>query len=216
MDPNVIEILSSIYLWVIVVSVIGGYIALRVAGRNRDKAAFADYPDEPETFILRARIWYAVFIIFLLAMIGSLGIVIFQVLQITRPAIPLPFLTEEPDVTLVLTETEVPASPTPTLAFRTATPAPTRTPTPLPTATVSAFQAARIGNTDFQGANVRESPSLDAPIVAKLRNGTPVFLTERATVTADDYVWQQIRLEDGSVGWIVVWFLIVEESAQGP
>jgi hypothetical protein len=210
MDPNIITILSSIYLWVIVVSVIGGYISLRIAGRNRDKAALADHPDQPEKFVLRARLWYAVFIVFLLALIGSLGIVVFQVLQITRPSISIPFLIVETEATPELTATEPAATPSPTIVSRTATPAPTRTPFFTPTPTVSILNSARIGNTDFQGANVREGPSLDSSVVAKLRNGTMVFLTERATVVADDFVWQQIRLEDGAIGWIVSWFLIVD------
>ena len=217
MDPAVVEILSSIYLWVIVVCVIGGYVALRIASSNRDKAAFADYQQEPEKFILRARISYAVFVVFLLALIGSLGIVVFQVLQITRPAFPLPFLQSEATEAVATEPTaETQVAPTPTAMTRTATPGPTRTPTASATPTLSAFVPAVIGNTDFQGANVREGPSLGAAVMAKLQNGTEVFLTDRGTVAEDEFVWQQILLEDGSVGWIVAWFLIVDDGGGAP
>ena len=116
--------------WLIVVAlvfvagVVGGYITLRAANYYRDQAAFADYPARPEALLLRARIFYGLFVIFLLALIAGLGIVVFQVLQVVRP----PDVDPTPAATSTVTASPPPPSNTPAAASITATPVPTSQP----------------------------------------------------------------------------------------
>ncbi|HUF39083.1 MAG TPA: SH3 domain-containing protein [Anaerolineales bacterium] len=214
MNPDVLEILRSVFFWIMLLGVIGGYASLRIANRNRDRAAFIEYPDNPEKFLLRARIAYAMFVVFLLVMIAGLGIVVFQILQVYRPAFNLPVLEPSPFAPTATASPE--ATATPTAFIRTATPTPTRTPTPLLTATPEIGFQARIGNTSFQGVNVRAGPGIENEIVAKLSPGTPVLVYDEAVIEADGFGWRHVQLEDGIEGWIAEDFLVPVENPDIP
>lgn len=83
-------------------------------------------------------------------------------------------------------------SPTPTQ-----TPEPTVTPTPSP---VKVYVAA------FDGMYVRTEPNLSSAFVTYLSYGSELFLMNE-TVTADDYNWAKVQLEDGEIGWTLADFL---------
>ncbi len=86
------------------------------------------------------------------------------------------------------------------------TPSPVSTPTP-EAAPSSGF--ARIGNTNTFGVYVRSEPGLKFEIVTQLSDGNRVELMGEAQL-ADGFNWQQVRLEDGRVGWVADNFLIPE------
>jgi hypothetical protein len=206
MNPDVLDILRGVFFWAMLAGVIGGYISLRVANRFRDRAAFVEYPENPDGFLLRARIAYAVFIVFLLAMIGGLAIVVFQILQIYRPS----FLLAGQTATLTPAPTTAAAEPTgtPTTRVRTATPNPTSTPLPPETATPDIGYSAKVGNTNFEGVNVRSGPGLENDVVARLSPGTPVEVFNDPPKTADGYTWLHVRIDADTDGWIADDFLI--------
>ena len=79
------------------------------------------------------------------------------------------------------------------------TPEPTFTPTPSP---VKAYVAA------FDGMYVRTGPGLSFSFVTDpyLTYGTELTLLNE-TVTADDYKWAKVQLEDGQIGWTLADFL---------
>lgn len=200
-------LLRNVFFWVFVVGAVGGFIMLRVANHFRDRAAFADFPDRPEKFLLRARIFYGLFAVFLLTLIAGLGVVVFQVLQVVRPALVPETPTAVTLVTATPSETTLPA--TPTIRSITATPVPTFTPEPTATSSSAGdLLPGVIGNTNFQGVNCRETASLSGQILAKLVNGTSVLIVNGSVVDSEGYTWQQVQLEDGRLGWIVADFLI--------
>ncbi len=91
-------------------------------------------------------------------------------------------------------------SNTPTLPpTPTQTPEPTFTPTPSP---VKVFVTA------IDGMYVRTEPNISASsgIVSYLPYGSEMILLNE-TVTADDYKWTKVQLEDGEIGWTLADFL---------
>jgi hypothetical protein len=206
MNPEVVEILQGVFFWVMIAGVIGGYIFLRIANRNRDRAAFIEFPDSPDKFLLRARIAYAVFIVFLLAMIGGLGIVVFQTLQIYRPSFPIAVLS--PSATPVLPVGTPEPTATATTRTRTATPVPTGTQPPPESPTPVFGYQARVGNTNFEGVNVRAGPGLENDIVTKLSPGTLIDVFDEPAQAADGYDWAHVRIDEDTEGWIAANFLI--------
>ena len=90
------------------------------------------------------------------------------------------------------------------------------TPTPGPTFPPVVPGVRVIGNTNYQGANVRQGPSLNAPIVAKLINGTEVLLLDTASQEADGFTWQRVLLENGTTGWVVGRYLLEEPLEFNP
>lgn len=215
MNSAILDIVRNIYFWVFVVSLILGYVTLRLGNQNRDQAAFADFPDKPEKYIFRSRIFYSLSVLFLLAVLAGLVVVIFNVLQIVRPDVNL----DLSNITSAVTNTEAPTetvlpepAPTETLVQITATPVPTRTPVPTKETLSGEYAIATIGNTNFKGVNVREAPSTESEIVARLINQTTVFVINTPAVSADGYSWRQVQLEDGTVGWIAEPFLIFDNE----
>ena len=212
MSPEVVEIIRGVFFWMMLVGVVGGYIFLRIANRNRDKAAFIEFPESPDKFLLRARIAYAVFIVFLLTTIGGLAIVVFQILQIYRPSISR--AVQQPTVTVVNATDTPEASSTPTLFVRTATPAPTRTPTPAQTSVPDVQYLARVGNTNFEGVNLRAGPGLNFDIVARLSPGTALEVLDNPSEAADGYTWLHVRIDEITDGWIAADFVIPVETVE--
>jgi len=59
-----------------------------------------------------------------------------------------------------------------------------------------------VQNTEFSGANIRETPGLDGVICATLTNGTKLETTG-SSVEKDGIVWYQVSLASGSdYGWV--------------
>jgi hypothetical protein len=70
-----------------------------------------------------------------------------------------------------------------------------------PAAAVPALGRARVGNTEGQGANLRQRPSATAPVVKSVPEGTTVELIG-PDQQADGRAWRNVRDPEGSTGWI--------------
>ncbi len=91
-------------------------------------------------------------------------------------------------------------SNTPTLTpTATQTPEPTFTPTPAPV---------KVYVTAFDGMYVRTEPNISSSsgIVSYLPYGSEMTLLNE-TVSADNYLWAKVQLEDGEIGWTLADFL---------
>jgi hypothetical protein len=199
-------ILTNIFFWLFLAALVGAFFCWKLASSFRDKAAFADFPDDQEKFGARTKIFFTLFVFLVIAAILSAGLLIFQ---LVRSAGGNPLEETISFSTLTPTLTATPDTPTPTAtrdAPQTATPRPSLTPSP----TVDALPTMYIGNTNFQGVNLREEPSASGRILAKLINATVVYLLDEPTVQADGYTWQKVRLEDGTEGWVANIFLVTE------
>jgi hypothetical protein len=146
------------------------------------------------------------FVVFFIGFIVGVGGFVFNFNQ--------PKISKAPTSTLTPTEfREVIFSPTPTgtAAPSTRLPTPTEIPTETPssTETLEKSNIAIIGNTDGLGVNVRAEPGLLGQIIAKLQDGTSVTLMLEIRLE-NGFRWQQVLLENGSVGWIASQFLITD------
>lgn len=213
MESALIEILGSIYFWIFIGSLLGGLLTLRMANSNRDLAAFADFPDKPEKYIFRSRIFYLLSILFSLAVLFGLVVTGVQVFRVVQPE----FSFDISDISAAVERTPVPTGTTleaeETAAIvedisESPTPDATSIPTPTPGAEEGTIAIAVIGNTNFQGVNVRSDPSLSSEIVSRLSNQTKVFVFSEPIINADNYNWRKVRLESGEIGWIAEPFLI--------
>jgi hypothetical protein len=74
--------------------------------------------------------------------------------------------------------------------------------------------SARITNTEGQGANMRRAPSVSAPRVKLVNEGTIVELVG-GEQQGDGYVWRNVRDVDGSSGFIIDEFLDPLEPPPG-
>lgn len=93
----------------------------------------------------------------------------------------------------------------------TSTPPPFDEPTPEPTPvvggdTLAVGRPAVVGGTGGSGVNMRGGAGLGGPVLLVLGDGTALTLIGGPT-EADGFVWWQIRLEDGTEGWVVEDFL---------
>ena len=108
----------------------------------------------------------------------------------TEPAVAVPANPATAQVTVIV--------PSPTVASA-AGPAPTPTlPTPPPG--VVAPGARVVVSTAGDGANIRQEPSLSAPTVTAVANGTVLTITGESR-EADDYTWWPVSGE-GVSGWV--------------
>lgn len=218
MNSALVHILGNIYFWIFIGSMLCGIVALRLGNSNRDQAAFADFPDKPEKYLFRSRIFYSIAAVFFLAVLAGLVITGYQVLQVVQPQ----FSFEIPEISAAVERTAVPSGTAESLeeaveitdAAPTLVPTPTNQPEPTATTVAGEYAAAVVGNTNFQGVNVRLEASVGAEIVAKLSNQTKVFVFSEPTIRADGYVWRKVRTEDGVVGWIAEPFLIFNDKSK--
>ena len=91
------------------------------------------------------------------------------------------------------------ASPTTTPAAPGATPSPSTPLPPVPSPTIAPGHV--IAATGGMAVNMRAGPSIAAPVIATLREGTPVEALGDP-VSAEGRQWQQIRAGDRE-GWVV-------------
>jgi hypothetical protein len=132
---------------------------------------------------------------------------------------PVPPPSEKP---VIATASPVAVGQLPTVVVpereptRTPAPPPTETPTPAPTATPTPLPArsARIVNTEGQGANMRQSPSVSAQRVKLVVEGTVVELIG-GEQRGDGYTWRNVRDVDGSTGFVIADYLQPIQAAPG-
>lgn len=129
------------------------------------------------------------------------------------------FLLQPPDVDTAVAanptiiQLTAPPSPIPSLTPTrpTATPIPTFTPIPTPDVAIApeavtvGFYAA-VANTDDLGVTLRGGPSRSNIVIVVVDEGTPVYVLA-GPQEADDLLWWQLRLPDGTEGWAAGNFL---------
>ncbi|MCL4869287.1 MAG: SH3 domain-containing protein [Anaerolineae bacterium] len=103
------------------------------------------------------------------------------------------------------------AAPSPTVPANTPTPIPTLTPIPTPDVAVAPEEItvgyyARVVNTQNIGVTVRGGPSTDNVRVLVAPEGTIMLVIGGPTVNAD-FTWWQVRLQDGTEGWVAGQFI---------
>lgn len=108
-------------------------------------------------------------------------------------------------------------TPAPTTQRNTPTPIPTLTPIPTPDVAVAPTEItvgyyARVVNTEGIGVTVRGGPSTDNVRVLVAPEETLMLVIAGPTEN-DDFVWWQVRLDDGTEGWVAGQFL---EPAAAP
>lgn len=148
-----------------------------------------------------------------ITVIGIAGAVALANALLRRP--PLTVSAVEPTI-IVLTAPPA-AAPTNTPVLPTPSPIPTFTPIPTPNNAVAppevtvGFYAA-VANTDGVGVTVRGGPSTSNVQLLVAPEDT-VVLVLAGPESANDLLWWQVRLEDGTEGWVAGLFL---EPADAP
>ena len=141
-----------------------------------------------------------------LALVGAL---------LDRP--PLEAAPIEPTL-IILTAPPSPI-PSPTSPLPPPTPIPTFTPIPTPDTAVAPPEVtvgfyAQVSNTDGFGINLRGGPSTSNAIIQLVDEGALVLVIGGPEVEeANDRLWWQLQLNDGTEGWAVGEFLV---PAAGP
>jgi hypothetical protein len=132
---------------------------------------------------------------------------------LSRP--PLSAGPLEPTV-IVLT---APPSPTPSTTPAVATPTsiPTLTPMPTPDVAVAPEEVttgyyARVVNTDGIGVTIRGGPSINNVYLTVAPEGSVLYVMD-GPETGGDFLWWQVRLDDGTEGWAAADYL---EPAAAP
>lgn len=121
----------------------------------------------------------------------------------------------EPTIIRLTAPPQSTATATPPRATR--TPIPTFTPIPTPDnavapETVTPGYYAAVANTDDLGVTVRGGPSTQNVALTVAQEGQVVLVLD-GPVEADNFVWWQIQLQDGTEGWAVANYL---EPAAAP
>ena len=134
---------------------------------------------------------------------------------LTRP--PLEAAPIEPTL-IILTAPPSPV-PSPTSPLPTPSPIPTFTPIPTPDTAVAPPEItvgfyALVANTDGFGINLRGGPSTSNAQITVVNEGTLVLVIGGPELDeANDRLWWQLQLDDGTEGWAVGEFLV---PATGP
>lgn len=151
-----------------------------------------------------------------LVTIVSIGIALALVNSLLdRP--PLEAAPIEPTL-IILTAPPSPI-PSPTSPLPTPSPIPTFTPIPTPDTAVAPPEVtlgyyATVANTDGFGINLRGGPSTSNAQIQVVNEGTLVLVIGGPEVDeANDRLWWQLQLDDGTEGWAVGEFLT---PAAGP
>ncbi len=96
----------------------------------------------------------------------------------------------------------------------TRTPQPTTVPRALATPGPTPPAYALVGVTGRQGANVYREPGL-ADVLDAVSDGTIVQLTGN-TADSSEFVWREVILPDGRVGWLAAQYLVPYDTNQAP
>lgn len=149
--------------------------------------------------------WLGMGIIVTLAGLG-LSLVILRAFLVRQP---LPVTTLEPTV-IFLT---APPSPTPSPLSDVLLPTPVPTITPAPTLDISIAPEsitpgyyAQVVNTDDIGVTVRGGPSTSNVPLKVAPEGSILLILDGPT-EGGDFFWWQVRLDDGTEGWVAADFL---------
>lgn len=126
-----------------------------------------------------------------------------EVAQIAATATLLPIVSHTPRLTATPIPTRTPL-PTFTYTPSPTTPAPSATNTLAPTATPTVVGIIQ----SLQRVNIRNGPSVDYDAFESLPPGTGVQIIGQNAEGS----WYNIRLEDGSEGWVVARLLYVEDT----
>jgi hypothetical protein len=203
------SVLNIVLLMLAVLSIL---IALIFVGKGlgaRNEANRQKYNVGQTEARRQTRIQWIRALFFLL--VGLIFLAIFAV----RPLLPLtgsgsvvaeatPFLPAgSPEIEPTATDSPPTAQPSPTTEPQTPTPEPTPEPTETP-APLTAVVSSGVG------VWLRGSPSTTGQQLEWLLDGTTVTLLPEQQ-TADDLVWQQVRVEDGQIGWVARDFLVIGE-----
>ncbi len=138
------------------------------------------------------------------------GIVI--ALAIVRALLVRPPLNVSPVEPTIIVLTAPPSPiPSPTPNITTPTLIPTFTPVPTPDtavapAEVTAGYYAIVANTDGVGVTVRGGPSTSNTSITIADEGS-IMLVLDGPESANTFLWWQVRLEDGTEGWVAGQFL---------
>lgn len=120
----------------------------------------------------------------------------------------------EPTIIVLTAPPSPTAAPTGSAAPPTAIPTFTPIPTPdtavAPSELTSGYYAA-VANTDGLGVTLRGGPSTKNIVVTVVEEGTTVYILD-GPQEAEDFIWWQLRLDNGLEGWAVANYL--EPSAE--
>lgn len=138
-------------------------------------------------------------------------------LAIVRALLLRPPLEVSPVQPTIIVLTAPPtAVPSPTANIVTPTPIPTFTPIPTPDTAVAPEEVtvgyyAVVANTGDIGVSVRGGPSTSNTLITVADEGSYMLVLD-GPESANNFLWWQVRLEDGTEGWVAGQFL--EPAAQ--
>lgn len=148
----------------------------------------------------------------------GMGLIVTIVAIIVAISLANAFLEREPLVTSLPTPTIIrltapaTAEPSPTSPQPSPTAIPTFTPRPTPDVSIAPAEItvgfyAEVANTDGIGVSLRGGPSTDHSRLFTVPEGT-VLLVIDGPREANDFVWWQVELDDGELGWVAGDFII--------
>ena len=70
------------------------------------------------------------------------------------------------------------------------------------TGVITVDSVAAINTTGGDRLNMRDAVGLNSTVIARVESGVRVVVTD-GPVAADGFIWWQIRLSTGQVGWVV-------------
>lgn len=155
----------------------------------------------------------------------GLGVVAAAVLLVVLLAAGNAWLTQAPQPAAVRPEPTIirltaPPEPTasPTSQRPTPSPVPTFTPIPTPDVAVAPEEVtagyyAEVANTDGLGVTVRGGPSTSNIPVTVAQEGIVLFVVD-GPQEGSGFQWWQVRLADGTEGWVAADFLIPAAAPQ--
>jgi hypothetical protein len=123
-----------------------------------------------------------------------------------------PLVTSLPTPTIIRLTAPATAEPSPTSAQPTPTAIPTFTPRPTPDVSVAPAEItvgfyAEVANTDGIGVSLRGGPSTDNSRLFTVPEGT-ILLVIDGPRDANDFIWWQVQLDDGEIGWVAGDFIL--------
>ncbi len=164
-------------------------------------------PLAPPTAEKGAVPWLWIGVGFLVTLVSVWMAIWIITLFLSRPPLP----AGGAPATIIRLTAPATAEPTPSSQAPTPTPIPTLTPPPPPDRasapeTITAGYFARVFNTDGIGLSVRAGAGTANNILVVAEEGASVLILD-GPVEESDFIWWQLQLADGTVGWAVDRFL---------